>query len=94
MKEKYNIRLFHYRDLILEAPKHDLNKLFTHSRMTEVEIKQLMDSRKWKNMDELNDLIPLKVTGPISLYYDFRVGDIIKTETIGSASEYHIVKDF
>jgi DNA-directed RNA polymerase subunit H (RpoH/RPB5) len=90
LKEKFNIRVILHHQLLVNITKHILVK--PHRRISMDEKKELM--QKFGLTDSTISALPsIRLTDPVSLYYDFRQGEIIRIENIGAAESYRIVVD-
>jgi DNA-directed RNA polymerase subunit H (RpoH/RPB5) len=79
-----------HNQLLVNITKHILVK--PHRRISMEEREELMQ-KFGLNESTIFSLPSIRVTDHVSLYYDFRLGEIIRIENIGNAESYRIVVD-
>jgi DNA-directed RNA polymerase subunit H (RpoH/RPB5) len=90
MRRDYNIQIFLHTNLMFNVTKHKLVK--KHRRINGEERKELMKKFHLTNLT-LDRLPCITIDDPLSLWHDFRVGEIIRIEEPGMSEKYRIVVD-
>lgn len=88
MRKNYNIQVFLHSSLMFNVTKHKLVR--PHRRITVEERKELM--KKFDlNETTINNLPSITIDDPLSLWHDFRVGEVIRIDHPGMGEKYRIV---
>jgi DNA-directed RNA polymerase subunit H (RpoH/RPB5) len=90
MRKKYNIQVFQHENLMLNVTKHWLTK--KHVRISLKEREKLKE--KYRLTEEtIYNLPRILIDDPFSLWYDFRIGEIIRIGNPGMGYNYRIVTE-
>lgn len=90
LKLQYNIRVLLHHQLLVNITQHVLVK--PHERLAEEERKEFLGKFKGLTEETLSSMPIIRLNDPVSLYWDFRRGDIIRIKNVGAAESYRMVE--